>query len=198
MVWYSDPKANTRLTPRRPYQGISEGIAPGDTWMASERRNHVYRVTASLILPHNRKLTCTPFYTNRGTKASMFSIIMDDVNRCSVRSNQDWKTPITECAARYCIDKASLLCTDPNPFNIKMSCCGREGTEPVSPHFQCPASKPTCVNYVANKKLGTCRSLPNVQVKNDTPYAVAGYVQLKKLYTKCRSIIVLMHLFVLY
>ena len=137
-------------------------------------------------------------WDGRGSTDSMFSIIMDDVDRCSVRSNQDWKTPTGKCAAHYCIDKASMLCTYPNPFNIKMSCCGREGTEPVSPHFQCPASKPTCVNYVANKKLGTCRSLPNVQVKNDTPYAVAGYVQLKKLYTKCRSIIVLMHLFVLY
>ena len=104
----------------------------------------------------------------RGSTDYLFSIIMDDVDRCSVRSNQDGKTPTGKCAAHY-------------GSNVS-SCCGQAGKGTISPHFQCPYSKPNCVNYVANQKLGTCGSPPNVQVKNDTPYAVtqAQYVQLKK------------------
>ena len=35
-------------------------------------------------------------------------------------------------------------------------CCKQGGTS-VEPQFQCPQSKPTCVNYVYNNHYGTCR-----------------------------------------
>ena len=53
----------------------------------------------------------------------------------------DCRRPIVQCAGDYLSD-------DP--------CCDQEGTGLVDPQYQCPQSKPTCVNYVYNDHWGSC------------------------------------------
>ena len=71
---------------------IKEGIAPRDTWTATSSRltdrgsSKVKRISAYLTLPDDRRLWCTPFDGSGGTTDYLFSIIMDDVDHCSVRS----------------------------------------------------------------------------------------------------------------
>jgi len=58
----------------------------------------------------------------------------------ATRSSQD-DTPTTQCAGNY---------------GTNVPCCSQEGTGTVSPQYQCPQSKPNCVNYVYNEHWGTC------------------------------------------
>ena len=78
----------TNNTPRVDY--IQGGIAPGDTWTATSRRSglsKVWNIYAWLTLSDDRQLRCDDIpYQKDGTTDYLFSIIMDDVDHCSVRS----------------------------------------------------------------------------------------------------------------
>ena len=66
---------------------ISEGIAPGDTWIATSRGlctvNYIHTY---LTLPDDRQLTCKQYHPY-GTTHSLFFIIMDGVDVCCVKSS---------------------------------------------------------------------------------------------------------------
>ena len=70
MVWYSTAQFDSNL----PYHSISEGIAPGDTWMANSRDDSakVKSISAYLTLLDGRKLTCTSFSSGGGVGWSRF------------------------------------------------------------------------------------------------------------------------------
>ena len=66
---------------------LTEGIASGDTWTAKSRgRCKVLKIDAYLTLSNGSKLKCAHYHKYYGTTDYLFSIIMDDVDHCSVRS----------------------------------------------------------------------------------------------------------------
>ena len=193
-----------------------EGIAPGDTW--TKKVNGPFKVeeiSAYLTLPDASRLWCATYYVKNSTTGFLFFIIMDDVDCCSVQSSDDdtmlcagnygSSVPVShQCpqskpnCVNYVHNKHWGTCEkDPDTvqecaanYGSKFPCCGQiiyyTGTVGS---FQCPQSKPICVNYAYNDHWGTCEKGPDtVQVKNDTPYAVARrvgrvpYVLLKKIH----------------
>ena len=87
------------------FEYINEGIAPGDTWTAKSRRigfSKVWTIEAYLTLLNGSGLRCTRYHSDpntggwnpdSGTTDYLFSIIMDGVDRCFVRSRQDETQP---------------------------------------------------------------------------------------------------------
>ena len=131
----------TNNTPRVDY--IQGGIAPGDTWTATSQHrglSKVWNFYVWLTLSDDRQLRCDDLpYQKGGTTDYLFSILMDGVDRCCVRSSQD-DTPIMRCAGSY-------------SGNVPDG--GREAATPTFPWvLECPQSKPSCVNYVYNDHLG--------------------------------------------
>merc|ERR1711865_1363144 len=74
-----------------------------------------------------------------GTGALWRPYQFQQIQQTAGRSQDD--TPTTLCAGNY---------------GTNRPCCHQEGTGTVSPQYQCPQSKPNCVNYVYNKHWGTC------------------------------------------
>ena len=73
---------------------LTEGIASGDTWTAKSRgRCKVLKIDAYLTLSNGSKLKCAHYHKYYGTTNYLFSIIMDGVDRCFVRSRHDETQP---------------------------------------------------------------------------------------------------------
>ena len=79
----------------------------------------------------------------------------DSLQRCTRPSDTEWSKP------------SDTLCPDTVPattppttqcagdYGSNDPCCGQGGGD-VDLQFQCPHSKPTCVNYVYDHHWGTC------------------------------------------
>ena len=126
---------------------ITEGIAPGDTWTATTRGCMVNYIYVLLTGPDGSKFGCTKYVTG-GTTDSLFSILMDGVGGCCLKSSNEIQdhddTPTTKCAGNY---------------GSNVPCCGQGETGTVSPQYQCPQSKPNCVNYAYKEQWGTCEKV---------------------------------------
>ena len=138
-VWYTTPFFEDVSSS----DYTNEGIAPGDTWTATSRRigfSKVWSIEAYLAPFNGSGLRCTQYLPDHdrvgywnpdsGTTNYLFSIIMDGVDRCFVRTryNDDTLQPWV-CAAHY-------------------------GS---NDRWSCPQFKPNCVKDVANDKMGTCQ-----------------------------------------